>query len=167
MKAYPKREEKYVRCVRCNEAYGTNLFSFNDAETTVIDKATGLEWTRAQSGNTGTEDADVTLTISKEGGAYSDSKTQTDFITVSEDTLINNPGLESGVSGDWVGSGNFQITNEDPHSGNYCMEIWNEGSNYEQHVSGLAPNTEYTLSAYGKGRGTRLIAYGYNGSDEV
>ena len=111
---------------------------------------------------------DVSLIISNSDGSISEVETKYDFITVAfrNSGEINNAGLEQG-NAYWVGSGSFQITRDEPHTGIFCMEIWNQGSQYSQVVTGLSPNTTYKLSAFGKGVGTKLIASGYNGDEVV
>lgn len=49
IKGYPTSKLFYVRCVRGNTAYGANDFVDN-GEGTVTDRATGLMWTRGDSG---------------------------------------------------------------------------------------------------------------------
>jgi PKD repeat protein len=107
----------------------------------------------------------VVLTINNEYG--SDTTIRRDFITVENSfgNLIENPGLETGVEDPWVGSGNFQVQSSEVYAGTYAMDILRPGSRYDQVVDGLYPDTTYTLSAYGKGKGMQLVASGFGGDD--
>ena len=86
------------------------------------------------------------------GNAYGD-----DFALVFSDNVnfVGNPGFESGSLSSWCNvagityCANASITS-DPLSGNYAAQVGGAGSDLEQVINGLSPNTTYTLTAWGK-----------------
>jgi len=57
--------------------------------------------------------------------------------------VIQNPGFESGTSS-WV-----DVVNDNAHAGTYCAKV--TGDSYKSTIlTGLTPNTIYTLTAWGK-----------------
>ena len=60
--------------------------------------------------------------------------------------LVTNPGFESGYSY-WTNCGTAITTN--PNTGSYYVKV-NPGSSTSQDISGLLPNTKYTLTAWVK-----------------
>ena len=66
IKAYPKTDSKFTRCVCGNTAYGENSYTLTDNGDTVTDASTGLVWTKAYSNDT-SEFSEV-LSIESNGG---------------------------------------------------------------------------------------------------
>lgn len=52
IKAYPKNNSKFTKCVSGRSTYGENSFAITDGGKTVTDYATGLVWTKAYSNDT-------------------------------------------------------------------------------------------------------------------
>jgi hypothetical protein len=64
--------------------------------------------------------------------------------------LIQNSGFESGNINGWTGSG-AAAQGWAAASGSYGLELWNPGNYAEQTITGLTPNTSYTLTVDAKG----------------
>jgi hypothetical protein len=82
---------------------------------------------------------------------------------------ITNPGLESGTTAGWTETGNVSITN-DSHSGSYAVKLEADNSSVEQVVYGLAPNTSYTVSCWGKAKNSAEVYLGvknYGGDEQT
>jgi hypothetical protein len=81
---------------------------------------------------------------------------------------INNPGFESDFSG-WTRSGATAISTSDHHSGSKSAKLQSSGGSCYQTVTGLAPNTTYTLSAWVMGSSGstsgKIGVRNYGGSD--
>ncbi|MBC8160162.1 MAG: carbohydrate binding domain-containing protein [Roseiflexaceae bacterium] len=73
-----------------------------------------------------------------------------------------NAGFESGASSNWTWTyGNFSIANTGVHSGDYAAKVSGASGGTGQVISGLTPNTSYTLSAWAKvGSAGESIAVG-------
>lgn len=63
--------------------------------------------------------------------------------------LIMNSGLETGSKTSWTGWGTWAVVNSGQYAGSYCAKI-NPNAAAEQIISGLLPNSTYTLSAWVK-----------------
>ncbi len=65
-----------------------------------------------------------------------------------------NPGFETGSLDGWGGYGTRSVVNTNQHGGNYSAKLeylgGNDSSAFEQVVTGLQPNTSYTLKAWAK-----------------
>lgn len=74
---------------------------------------------------------------------------------------IKNNGFEAGKLTSWNCYGNFELSEESPHSGKYSVKFGGDGktSGVQQVIKGLYPNTTYTLSAYCKveNRGDKIM----------
>ncbi len=62
-------------------------------------------------------------------------------------TTVNNPGFESGTAS-WSSYGTTAVVATDAKSGTNAMRLTGTGSGSEQVVTGLSPNTSYTLKAW-------------------
>ena len=69
------------------------------------------------------------------------------FPSVTQAYAITNPGFESSWTG-WTTSGNVAISTSDRHSGSRSAKLQSSNGTCYQNVTGLAPNTTYTLSAW-------------------
>ncbi|MGV3616766.1 MAG: PA14 domain-containing protein [Fimbriimonas sp.] len=68
--------------------------------------------------------------------------------------LIVNPGFEGSVAGNWMGGGTYGTTTTNPRTGTYAGSVGGGWSSQFQTVSGLTPNTQYTLTAYCRANST-------------
>ncbi len=68
IKAYPKNNSMFTRCVSGKSTYGENSFAITDGGKTVTDYTSGLVWTKAYSNDTA-EFAEV-VSIAHGGGEY-------------------------------------------------------------------------------------------------
>lgn len=83
---------------------------------------------------------------------------------------LSNAGFESGSLDPWIASSNGAIASGQARTGTYAAQVTGAGSWVGQTVSGLTPNTSYTLTGYGKVSGdgsVRVGAYEYDGSAET
>jgi regulation of enolase protein 1 (concanavalin A-like superfamily) len=91
--------------------------------------------------------ATVTVTTT-DGGKTAVSSVQ----VVSVDNLLTNPGFETGDFTGWPSHFNQSaIVNTDAHTGTYAAKLSTAYGGIEQFVTGLTPNTTYTISAWAKG----------------
>ena len=74
--------------------------------------------------------------------------------------LIKNPDFETGNFTGWYQKGS-SISKVNQKTGNYCAKISGKSSGIWQVVTGLKPNTEYTLKAFIKQGGSGQAAYLY------
>lgn len=66
--------------------------------------------------------------------------------------LLSNPGFETGDFTGWpTHFTQAAIVNSDAHSGTYAGKLSTAYGGIEQYISGLSPNTTYTLTAWSKG----------------
>jgi hypothetical protein len=85
--------------------------------------------------------------------------------------LLANPGFETGDASGWTNSyGTYAVTGTNPHSGTYAAQI-SYGSAIQQTVTGLTPNTSYTLTGWLQvttaGQNAFLMAQSFGGSAEM
>ncbi|RKP54352.1 glycosyl hydrolase family protein [Cohnella endophytica] len=66
--------------------------------------------------------------------------------------LIGNPGFETGSISPWTGAGIYTVVNNNAHTGTYSARVEGTGGNssFSQTISGLSPNTTYTLTGWFK-----------------
>jgi uncharacterized protein YjdB/regulation of enolase protein 1 (concanavalin A-like superfamily) len=81
------------------------------------------------------------------------SKTAVCFVeVVSASNLLNNPGFETGNFTNWPSNFNqAAVVNTNTHTGTYAAKLATAYGGIEQIVTGLTPNTTYTLSAWSMG----------------
>lgn len=72
--------------------------------------------------------------------------------------LTLNPGFESGDKTGWSADGTNEIVNSNQHSGTYCVKITPNNS-IERLITGLKPNTDYTLKAWAKVENPSEVVY--------
>jgi agmatine deiminase len=113
----------------------------------------------------------VTLTVTNSAG--SDTETKVDYITVlplgSCVGEIVNPGFETGSTSGWTVTGSVTVTGT-AHTGSYGVSLDAGGSKIEQVVTGLCPNTTYTVSGWGIAKSTAGVYLGvknYGGSEQT
>jgi PKD repeat protein len=111
----------------------------------------------------------VTLTVTNSAG--SDTETKVDYITVNTSCVgsVTNPGFETGTTSGWTEIGDVSITSNS-YSGSYAVSVNGANSSVEQVVTGLCPNTAYTVSCWGKARdkaGVYLGVKNYGGSEQT
>jgi len=70
---------------------------------------------------------------------------------------VANPGFETGNFTSWVTDANATISATNAHTGNFCVAI-SGGGTALQSITGLTPNTTYTLVGWGK-QGTPCIGW--------
>ncbi len=76
--------------------------------------------------------------------------------------VVGNPGFETGALSPWVASGNgAAVADGNALSGSYALKASGAYNGAEQVVTGLSPNTTYTLSGWVKV--TNAGDYGYIG----
>ncbi len=111
-----------------------------------------------------------TVSLTASNAAGSDTETKVGYITVSSCIgTITNPGFETGNTSGWSATGNVSITTA-AHSGAYAVSLDAYGARLEQVVTGLCPNTTYTVSAWGIAKspgGIYLGVSNYGGSEET
>jgi M6 family metalloprotease-like protein len=114
---------------------------------------------------------DVTLVATNSGG--SDTETKVGYITVmpagSCIGTVTNPGFETGTTSGWTEAGSVTIST-DVHSGSYALGLDTTGSGVEQVITGLCPNTSYTVSLWGKAKeagGVYLGVKNYGGTEQT
>jgi M6 family metalloprotease-like protein len=112
----------------------------------------------------------VTLVATNDSG--SDTETKIDYITVNAPGSclgeITNAGFETGDTSGWTATGVTVTT--DSNSGTYGVSLDASGSRVEQVITGLCPNTSYTLSAFGKAKslaGFFLGVSNYGGAEQT
>ena len=72
------------------------------------------------------------------------------FTAPANTKLIQDPGFETGSLSPWDSwGGPVAVVTTNQRSGNYCVQVNGTGS-VRQVITGLSPNTTYTLSAWGK-----------------
>ena len=84
--------------------------------------------------------------------------------------LIGNPGFETGSLASWTQYGGATVSNTNQRSGAYCISLpsISPGGAAQQVITGLTPNTAYTLTGYvksGAGNTVWLGAKEYGGVD--
>lgn len=90
----------------------------------------------------------ATSTSAKIGAYDTAGRTQFDNFVVRP--LIVNSNFENGTTAGWTGSGAAaQVWAA--YSSAYGLELWNPGNYAEQTITGLSPNTSYTLTVDAKG----------------
>ncbi|GIO13184.1 hypothetical protein J19TS2_27390 [Cohnella xylanilytica] len=68
--------------------------------------------------------------------------------------LLNNPGFETGDFTGWNNHfNNAAVVGEEAHSGEYAAVLTTQYGGIQQTVTGLEPNTSYTISVYAKSEG--------------
>ena len=164
------------------------------ASSTTINEGEEVQFTDQSSGNPtswywtfpggtpGTSTAQNPLVTYYEAGTYSviltavndagdDTETKIDYITVNPAGSclgeIINPGFETGTTSGWSVSGSVTITTAS-HTGSYAVTVNTGGSIIRQVITGLCPNTTYTISAWGKAKSTASVYLGvtnYGGSE--
>jgi hypothetical protein len=97
------------------------------------------------------------------GAGWWDDVVVSDTSTGGTSIAIVNPGFEDSFNG-WTTSGRTAISTSDYHGGTHSGKIQSAGSQISQTVSGLSPNTGYTLSAWILGQG-EIGANSYGGSE--
>jgi hypothetical protein len=101
---------------------------------------------------------------------WGDSSTSSFEIHVVNCRPILNPGFEQG-SADWSLSGSAAVVNANQHSGSYSLTMNGGTGSATQVITGLTPNTTYTLSGWdrvsssGGGNVARLGVRNYGGAD--
>lgn len=97
----------------------------------------------------------VTLTVSNAAG--NDTETKVDYITVVPPSAclgdIVNAGFETGNTSGWAISGDVTVTSTS-HTGSYGVSVNTQASEAAQVITGLCPNTSYTISAWGIAKST-------------
>lgn len=82
---------------------------------------------------------------------------------------IRDPGFEFRNLREWAGYGERSVENGEQYSGSYCIKITKTDSAIEQKVTGLKPDTAYTLSAWVKASApddvAQLGVYSYGGTE--
>ncbi len=95
----------------------------------------------------------VALTVTNAVG--NDTETKVDYINVVPVSAclgeIVNAGFETGNASGWTVSGDVTV-NSTAHTGSYGVSIDSAGSFVEQIITGLCPDTTYTISAWGIAR---------------
>jgi PKD repeat protein len=114
---------------------------------------------------------DVTLVATNAYG--NDTETKVGYITVqpvgSCIGVITNAGFETGTTSGWTETGSVSIATE-AHSGTYSVSLDGAGSSVEQVITGLCPNTSYTLYCWGKAKeaaGVSLGVKNYGGAEQT
>ena len=76
-----------------------------------------------------------------------------------QDNLLANPGFETGTITGWAASyGNYAVVTTNVHSGTYAGEV-SYGSAIAQNVTGLTPNTTYTLTGWLESQTAGQVVY--------
>lgn len=110
----------------------------------------------------------VTLTASNAFGC--DTEIKFDYITVQSPPCpgtIVNPGFETGTTSGWLETGAVSLT-ADAHTGSYAVSLDGTDSSLEQIVTGICPNTSYSVSCWGKAKnqaGLYLGVKNYGGEE--
>ncbi|UCH95750.1 MAG: agmatine deiminase family protein [Candidatus Aminicenantes bacterium] len=119
------------------------------------------------------EEGTYTVTLTAYNAAGSDTETKVDYITVLSAGSclgeITNPGFETGSTSGWTETGSVSITST-AHTGSYGVSLDGGGSKIEQVVTGLCPNTTYTVSAWGIAKANAGVYLGvkdYGGSEQT
>jgi PKD repeat protein/agmatine/peptidylarginine deiminase len=103
----------------------------------------------------------VALTVTNAAG--NDTETKVDYITVLPPSAclgdITNSGFETGDTTGWAVSGDVTVTSTS-HTGSYGISVNTQGSEVEQVITGLCPNTSYTVSAWGIARSNAGVYLG-------
>lgn len=94
--------------------------------------------------------------------AYSPSKTTDKFVI--DTTIGNNLDFELGNLNGWVISGSVSVGEINVKNGNYAVQVGLNGNlgSISRVISGLKPNTEYTLGAWAKCTGGKLLVKAEN-----
>ena len=83
--------------------------------------------------------------------------------------LVVNPGLETGSFSPWTSWNTAGISSSNARTGSYCIYTGNNNCSAEQVITGLSPNTTYTLRAYARvavsGEGVKLGVKDYGGTE--
>jgi agmatine deiminase len=114
-----------------------------------------------------------TVTLTAANSVGSDTETKVDYITVLPAGAclgeVINPGFETGSTSGWIETGDVSVTTT-AHSGSYGVSVNANGSGVEQEVTGLCPNTSYTVSAWGMAKANAGVVLGiknYGGTDQT
>ena len=103
----------------------------------------------------------VALTVTNAAG--NDTETKVDYITVVPPSAclgdITNAGFETGNTSGWTVSGDVTVISTS-HTGSYGASVNTQGSTVEQVITGLCPNTSYTVSAWGIARSNAGVYLG-------
>ncbi|MFD1678023.1 carbohydrate binding domain-containing protein [Alicyclobacillus fodiniaquatilis] len=67
--------------------------------------------------------------------------------------LVPNPGFETGALDPWTTQNNATVEPDNAHAGTYAVNLGGPASGVQQTITGLAPNTTYTLTAWVKTAG--------------
>lgn len=168
---------------------------FNASSTTVMEgesvqftdlstnDPTSWSWTFSGGTPASSTDQDPIITYNTEGtytvaltatnSAGNDTETKVDYITVlpAGSCLgdITNPGFETGSASGWTVTGSVSTTST-AHTGSYGISLDAGGEKVEQVITGLCPNTTYTLSGWGIAKSNAAIFLGvknYGGSEQT
>ena len=122
----------------------------------------------------GSSSTSATVYIFKENAA---GQAVADEITLMEKTspptgginYANNGGFESGSFSPWSGYGSFSIASSGTNTGSYAVRLSGSVVGIEQTITGLIPNTTYTLTAPTRmstpGEGVYIGAKNFGGSE--
>lgn len=164
-------------------ASATTVFEGDSVQFTDQSTNTPDSWSWTFSGGTPTASTDqdpivtyntagtYTVSLTASNSAGSGTETKTDYITILPAGActgdITNPGFETGSLSGWTATGNASATGT-AYSGSYGVELGSGGGCVEQVITGLCPNTTYTLSAWGMAKsnsGVYLGVKNYGGSE--
>ncbi len=114
----------------------------------------------------------VALTATNTYG--SDTETKVDYIVVQPAGgscigTITNPGFETGNTSGWTVVGDVSVITT-AYAGSYSLSANGGNSSVEQVITGLCPNTSYTVACYGKATsraGVYLGVKNYGGAEQT
>ena len=111
-----------------------------------------------------------TVELTATNSAGSDTETKVGYITVEVNNCGGtevNGGFETGDTSGWTTTGTASITSTS-HTGAYGISLVGTNSTVEQVITGLCPNTTYTVTGWGLAKsqaGAYLGVKNYGGSD--
>jgi Carbohydrate binding domain len=112
----------------------------------------------------------VSATCAPDRGAhqYSTGGCSTPTPSPTPSNRVSNPGFESGALSPWTSWNNSVVTGSS-HSGTYSMKVGTAAGSGEQTITGLSPNTTYTLTGWTKVSATsvesRIGVKSYGGTE--